>query len=96
MVKKNRRGRDVVEIEWQIDDGYVGQSRPQTVEIPLDELAAEVDPDDDETSSENILRMIEDWIREDFSQRVGWEVISGIDEAIEAAKAARASEEETA
>ena len=58
---------ELVTVVWEVDDGYVGGSRPQTTEIDLDEFDADM-------SDITIIRMIEDYIQEDFLQRVTWEV----------------------
>lgn len=52
-----------MKIKWQVEDGYVGKSRPQKTEIDDSELA------DCETWSE-AEKLISDAIQEDFSQKI--------------------------
>lgn len=53
------------EITWEIEDGYCGGSRPQHLKIDLDNF-------DQDTSLQDIERILEDLIQEDFTQTVSW------------------------
>lgn len=52
-------------VKWEVDDGYVGGSRPHFTDVPDDELA-ECDTDLDRE------QLINDYIEEDFRQKVYW------------------------
>ncbi len=52
-------------VTWEVDDGYVGGSRPQQTEIDDDELA---DCETEKDREDHIAMCIQD----DFSQRVSW------------------------
>lgn len=54
-----------MKVTWEVDDGYVGPSRPQHTEI--DECDIEDCGDTDEA-----MRMIEDMIQEDYDQNINW------------------------
>jgi hypothetical protein len=54
-----------IEITWEIDDGYVGKSRPQHTYIQKWELA---DCDDDAERE----RLIEEAVKEDFYNKISW------------------------
>lgn len=56
-------------VTWQCEDGYVGGSRPHRVEVPDDELA------ECETEEER-EQMINDYVEEDFRNKVSWSIIS--------------------
>ena len=58
-----------LEITWEVDDGYVGGSRPYTLTIPGDELA---DCDND-TEREDLIT---EHVQEHFSQEVTWFITS--------------------
>ncbi len=50
---------------WEVDDGYVGKSRPQ--ETVLDDEIF----DDAETESE-LRELVEEYVQQDFEQRIMW------------------------
>jgi len=52
-------------VTWEVDDGYVGKSRPQHTEVPDDELA-ECETDEERED------LINDYIQSDFEQRISW------------------------
>ena len=52
-------------ITWEVEDGYVGKSRPQKTTIDNDELA---ECDTDEEKNE----YIEQCIQEDFMMNISW------------------------
>lgn len=54
-----------MEIRWEVADGYVGKSRPQTTEIPDEELEA------CETEEER-QQLIYDYVQDDFEQKITW------------------------
>lgn len=57
---------------WQVEDGYVGPSRPQYTEVPDDELA------EMETETER-EELIDEYVQEDFMQKITWTIL-GIEE----------------
>lgn len=57
-----------MKVTWQVTDGYVTGSRPQITFIPDDELA-ECETD------EQKQKLISDYIREDFEQKISWEIL---------------------
>jgi non-homologous end joining protein Ku len=67
MESKRERRLDMT-IKWEVDDGYIGKSRPQFVEIDDDELA-ECDTEEEERV------LIDEYVQEDFAQKVSfsWE-----------------------
>lgn len=70
-MKKN----DYIEVRWEIDDGYVGKSRPHTTRVYFDEL-------DDDASDEEIFDYIEEAIQSDFEQRIQWYPLHDLDESV--------------
>lgn len=54
-------------ITYEVEDGYVGGSRPHSVKISNDDL------DEYETESE-IEAFIEECVQEDFEQNVSWTI----------------------
>lgn len=55
-------------VTWEVDDGYVGKSRPHHVDIPDDEF-------EDCTTEESKQALIEDYVQEDFDNRISWYVV---------------------
>lgn len=49
-------------VTWEVDDGYAGKSRPQHTEVPDEEL--------EHLTEEEQLRLIEEYIQEDFDNRM--------------------------
>lgn len=58
----------MVRVTWEVDDGYVGKSRPQHTEVPEDDL------EDCETDEER-KRRIKEYVEEDFKQRISFSII---------------------
>jgi hypothetical protein len=56
-------------VHWEVEDGYVGKSRPQSTEISNEDLDA------CETQAERDL-LIEECIQEDFEQSITWAIVS--------------------
>jgi len=54
-----------MKVTWEVDDGYVGGSRPHTTNI--DELDIEDCEDIDEA-----MEMVRDMIQEDYDQKINW------------------------
>lgn len=52
-----------MKITWEVDDGYVGKARPQTTEVPDDEL--EVCKNDEERR-----QVVSDHVQSDFEQSI--------------------------
>ena len=53
-------------VEWEVDDGYCGGTRPQTTEIP--------DEDFDGLTKAEQDALIDEYVQEDFSQTVTWRI----------------------
>ena len=51
-------------IIWEVEDGYMGKSRPQETEIDDEELEG--------LNKEEIKNYIHDRIQEDFEQTISW------------------------
>ncbi|HEC65113.1 MAG TPA: hypothetical protein ENI23_07465 [bacterium] len=62
-----------MEINWEIEDGYAGGSRPQTITIPDDEL--EMCETDEERRE-----LVYEYIQDDFEQTVRWVFRKGYDD----------------
>jgi len=56
-----------MKVTWEVQDGYVGASRPQYTVIPDDELA-ECEEDWERED------LIAEYVREDFLQRISWSI----------------------
>ena len=61
-----------VRVTWQVDDGYVGKSRPQITIIPEEEF------EDCKTEADRNA-IIEEFVDSDFQNRISW-FIDSIDE----------------
>ncbi len=62
-----------MKVMWEVEDGYAGGSRPQSVEVPDDEIAECCDLKDAE-------KLIQDYVQEEFENTVsasikGWDEI---------------------
>ena len=60
---------------WEVEDGYVGKSRPQTTEIDDDAFM------DAETEDE-LMQNVEAYVRDDFDNQISW-AFSNWDELVE-------------
>lgn len=63
---------------WEVEDGYVGKSRPQHAEIDLDEF-------EEDMNDEDIEGMIWDMVQRDFDQKITY-YVSNISEVVSAVK----------
>ena len=54
-----------MKIRWEVDDGYVGKSRPQYTEIDDEELA---ECSDDEERQQ----LIDEYVQQDFENKISW------------------------
>jgi hypothetical protein len=52
-------------VNWEVEDGYVGKSRPQETIVPDDELAS------CETEEEK-QELIEDYVQADYDNNISW------------------------
>ena len=57
-----------MKVHWQIDDGYAGRARPQCTEIPDKEI--------EELDEEEIQKVIEEYVDDDFKQKIRWYIIN--------------------
>jgi hypothetical protein len=53
-------------ITWEIDDGYCGAGRPQTTEVPDEDLEG--------LTEDERERLIEEYVGEDFLQTISWRI----------------------
>lgn len=59
-----------LKITWEVEDGYVGTSRPQHTKIDLND---DFDPEDwEEMSLEDKQDYIDEIVYEDFQERIGY------------------------
>jgi hypothetical protein len=54
-----------IRVSWEVEDGYVGKSRPQHTDIPLSEF-------EDDMTAEEMEQTIDTAIQEDFEDRIAW------------------------
>ena len=59
-------------VNWEVEDGYIGKSRPQHTVIDDDELA-------ERETEEEKEQLIEECIQDDFNQKISWSEISRIE-----------------
>ena len=52
-----------MEVTWEVEDGYSGDSRPQTTEIPDSDIEAC-------DTLEEAMGLVHDYIKEDFENQV--------------------------
>lgn len=71
---------DYIEVRWQVDDGYVGKSRPQTTNVYLEDL-------DHCESIIDIIAEIENAVQDDFQQKICWNFRGDIEKVAENALA---------
>lgn len=55
------------EINWQVDDGYVGKCRPQKTKIDDNELL-------ECESKEEVIKLIYDFVQEDFNNKICYSI----------------------
>ena len=65
----------MMKARWEVEDGYVGKSRPQTTEIDDDAFM------DAETEDE-LMQNVEAYVRDDFDNQISW-AFSNWDELVE-------------
>ena len=68
-----------MEINYEVEDGYCGGSRPQSVEVDDYEII------ECETLSEAII-LVEECVQEDFEQKVSWVFKTDIEKEIDKIK----------
>ena len=54
-----------MQVQWQVEDGYVGKSRPQTTNVDDDELL-------ECATEEEREALINEYIQNDFEQSISW------------------------
>lgn len=57
-----------MKVIWEVEDGYVGKSRPQTTIIPDGEL-------DYAESEDEKKQIIEDYVQDDFDINISWAIV---------------------
>jgi phage gpG-like protein len=57
-----------MKVRWQVDDGYAGGSRPQSLNLP--------DRDFEDMTEEEKETYINDCVQEDFNNKISWHIIS--------------------
>ena len=60
-----------MKVIWEVEDGYVGKSRPQEIIIPDDEIYDW----EGKISEEEKQKLIEDCVQEDFNQKISWAIV---------------------
>lgn len=65
-----------LKINWEIDDGYVSGSRPQSTRISEEDLL-------ECETEEQVREMLEESVEDDFRNHVNW-CFSNLDELLEA------------
>jgi len=55
-------------VTWEVDDGYAGKSRPQHLDISDEEF-------EECTTEEDKQVLIEDFVQEDFDNRITFHII---------------------
>lgn len=63
-----------MEIRWEVEDGYVGKSRPQRLELDDDELR-------ECESEDELMALLEDAVKGDFDNKISW-ALSNWDEIV--------------
>lgn len=58
-----------MKVIWEVEDGYIGRSRPHEVEIDDDELS-ECETDEERQD------LIEVYVQDDFDNKISWAIIS--------------------
>lgn len=54
-------------VHWEVEDGYVGKSRPQETEIPNEELEG--------LSEEDRQALIHEYVQDDFDRTISWAIV---------------------
>jgi len=54
-----------MKIDWYVDDGYVGKSRPQKTEVDESDI-------ENCDNIEEAMQIIDDSIQEDYDQKISW------------------------
>ncbi len=82
------QSEQMVEVKWQVADGYCGGSRPQSTELHLEDF-------DVEMSEGEIEDLIYEMVDDDFRQTItpGIENMDEVVEQIQAALAARSDDD---
>lgn len=57
---------EYVKITWQVEDGYSGHARPQYTSVRVDDF-------DDDASLDDITRILEEAVQDDFDGNVSWD-----------------------
>lgn len=73
-----------MKIIWEVEDGYVGPSRPQRTEIYLSDF-------EDDMTDTDIENMIYDAVKEDFEQKISY-FIQNMSDVVEYIKTKRGVE----
>ena len=53
-------------ISWEIDDGYAGQSRPQSVDVPDEDII------ECGRTLEDAITLISEYVQDDFEYKITW------------------------
>jgi hypothetical protein len=62
-----------LDVTWQVEDGYVGGSRPHHTKIRLDDYVDDIESWN-QMSQEEKDDIIRDIVREDFEQRIDFSI----------------------
>jgi len=74
-----------LKIRWEVEDGYIGKSRPLSTSISVDELIENCE------TEEEVLDYINEEVKSDFEQRISYCVMND-SEILEAWREAKADE----
>lgn len=62
----------ILEIIWEVDDGYLGKNRPQTLTVNTDDYVS--DKEWNEMSEFDKKEKIDEWVTEDFDNVVSFNI----------------------
>lgn len=63
-----------MKVIWEVEDGYVGKSRPQETEIPDEDF--EPYEEDGEIDDKIKQQIIENYVQDDFDANISWAIVS--------------------
>lgn len=72
------RGK-TVKVSWEVSDGYVGKSRPQSTTVDVEDF--------EDLDEQEIEHLLFETVQEDFDQQISWD-ISNLDGAVAEIKTA--------
>ncbi|MCP4113820.1 MAG: hypothetical protein GY737_00165 [Desulfobacteraceae bacterium] len=73
-----------IEVRWEVEDGYVGKSRPQSCEIDSEDISLDGDKED-------MMDQVYDEVNDDFANKISF-YVANFDEVYEALLEAKKGE----